>query len=475
MPRMMRTPFLIAFLLAALLIPGALTAQAQEARLPDSRAQIQLSFAPVVRATAPAVVSIYATTLERRSPFASDPFFSQLFPGFETMPRARNALGSGVLLQDGLVVTNFHVVRDATDIRVVLADRREFTGKAVLADEDADLAVIRLIGVEMDELPSVPVGNSDALEVGDLVLAIGNPFGVGQTVSSGIVSGLARTGSGGSALPDDSYFIQTDAPINPGNSGGALVNMRGELVGINTLIVTRSGGSVGLGFSIPSNLVAQVVAQARAGNSRFERPWAGIDVQEVDADLAEALGLERPRGVLVRGLLPTSPFAEAGVQPGDVIVSLGGQPVNAAAELEFRMATQPMGSEVALTYLRRGNEQRASVEMRPKPAQAPPGANPDALLKITAPGPFQNRTLAPLTRNLALRLGLDPAIRGVVVVEAPTRISRTGLVVGDVILAVDGRAVTTPEEVRQLAANHSGWWRIDLIRDNRRITFRTNR
>ena len=466
------TKLIRALFAALLLIPHTVAARDQ---VPESAMQVQLSFAPVARITAPAVVSIYATSLDRQSPFASDPFFSQLFPNFDLAPRMRNALGSGVVLKDGLVVTNFHVVRDATDIRVVLADRREFKGVPVLADEAADLAVIRLQGANIDDIASIRIGDSDALEVGDLVLAIGNPFGVGQTVSSGIISGLARSGSGGSALPDDSYFIQTDAPINPGNSGGALVNMRGELVGINTLIVTRGGGSVGLGFAIPANLVAQVVAQARAGNSRFERPWAGIDVQNVDADLAEALGLDRPRGVLVRALAPESPFARAGLVPGDVIVSMGGQPVNAAAELEFRMATQPMGSTPEVVFLRRGKEQRVPVEMMRKPADAQPLVSPDHLVQITTPGPFQGRTVAPLTRALALRLGLDPRVQGVVVVEGPARVSRTGLRVGDVILELDGQPVTDPDQVRRLAEKHTGWWRIDLIRDNRRITFRTNR
>ncbi len=467
----------MSILIRMLLLALVLTVQAVQAQTPVPRdpAQIRLSFAPIARMTAPAVVSIYATTQAQRSPFADDPFFSQFFRDFDLVPRARNALGSGVIVEGGLVVTNFHVVRGATDIRVVLADRREFSAEAVLADQAADLAVIRLEGAEAQDIPAIRLGDSDALEVGDLVLAIGNPFGVGQTVSSGIVSGLARTGSGGSALSTDNYFIQTDAPINPGNSGGALVNMAGELIGINTLIVTRSGGSVGLGFAIPSNLVAQVVAQARAGNSRFERPWSGIEVQQVDADLAEALGLERPRGVLIRALAPESPFAAAGLRAGDVLVALGGQPVNAAAELAFRLATHPMGSQVEARYLRRGRERSVPVEMIPEPAPSGTGDNLDALVQITAPGPFQNRVLAPLTRSLARRLGLDPRLGGVVVVDGPARTSRTGLRVGDLVLAIDGQPVSDPREVARIARSHSGWWRIDLIRDNRRITLRTNR
>ncbi len=456
-------------------ILAALPALAQQAapgpvQVPQTAAQIQLSFAPVVARAAPAVVSIYATTRERRNPFADDPFFSELFRGLAPEPRARNALGSGVILDDGLVVSNFHVVQGATDIRVVLADRREYEGTLVLADRAADLAVIRLEGAGDDDLPSIPIGDSDALAVGDLVLAIGNPFGVGQTVSSGIISGLARTGSGGSALSRDRYFIQTDAPINPGNSGGALVNMRGELIGINTMIVTRSGGSVGIGFAIPANLVRAVVAQARAGADRFIRPWSGVEVQPVSADIAQALGLSRPRGVLIRRLDPDSPFAAAGLRPGDVITALGGQPVNMPAELDFRLSTHGPDETVSVEYLRDGTLQEAPVHLVAAPANAlSPGR-----LTIAAPGPFQGLTLAAMAPDLARKLGYRPDLPGVVVVAAPRR-SRASLRVGDVIQAINGQRVSTPQQVSALAERVRGWWRIDLIRGNRHVTLRTNR
>ncbi len=459
---------LLAFLFALLAQP--MLAQ-QTQMVPQSAAQIQLTFAPVVERTAPAVVNIYATYMtEQVSPFANDPFFSEFFRGLTARPQVQNALGSGVIVKGGLVVTNYHVVRRATEIRVVLADRREFDGQVVLADQEADLAIIRLQGADEASLPAIEIGDSDALAVGDLVLAIGNPFGVGQTVSSGIISGLARTGRGANALTTGRYFIQTDAPINPGNSGGALVDMAGRLIGINTLIVTRSGGSVGLGFAIPANLVRQVVAQARAGHDHFVRPWAGLDVQEVDADMAEALGFDRPRGVLVRALAEKSPFADAGLEPGDVLIALGGQPVNAAAELAFRLATQPLGGTVTATWLHDGAQRSAPVALVPRPE----GAAAAGVVQIADPGPFQGLTLAPLTSDLTRRLGLSPQVQGVVVVEGPRRIGRTGLAVGDVILAVDGVAVTDPARVASLARGHRGWWRIDLIRGNRRITLRTN-
>ncbi|HHS94922.1 MAG TPA: trypsin-like serine protease, partial [Rhodobacterales bacterium] len=246
-------------------LPGLAVA---EAKVPESVVEMQLSFAPVVAQSAPAVVSVYATFAARQGGlFANDPIFSEFFRSFGAAPEGQNALGAGVLVGDGLIVTNYHVVRDAETIRVVLADRREYGASEVLADEQSDLVVLRLQGADMQDLPALPIGDSDTLAVGDLVLAIGNPFGVGLSVSSGIISGLARARRESGGLGNAKFFLQTDAPINPGNSGGALVNMRGELVGINTLIVTRSGGSNGLGFAIPVNIVRQVVAQARAGNS----------------------------------------------------------------------------------------------------------------------------------------------------------------------------------------------------------------
>ena len=456
----------ILFMFAALGIAASAKTQ-----VPRSAEQIRLSYAPVVAKAAPAVVNIYATTVRQRvSPFAEDPFFSEFFRDFAGPPRVQNSLGSGVLVGGGLVVTNFHVVGEASRIRVVLADRREYAAEVALADKAADLAVLRLMDAEGEDLPVIEIGDSDALEVGDLVLAIGNPFGLGQTVSSGIISGLARTGRGGGLLSARSYFIQTDAPINPGNSGGALVDMNGRLIGINTMIVTRSGGSVGLGFAIPANLVRQVVAQARAGNSRFERPWAGIEVQEVGHDIAEALGMKIPHGLLILSLDPESPFAAAGLRRGDVLIELAGQPVNAAAELDFRLATQPLGGEVDASYLRDGRRRSARVALMP-----PPMARPGEEIVISAPGPFQGRRLAALTPALAARLGLPARVRGVVVIEAPRRAPRSAIRAGDVILAVDGTPVTTPADIARIAGAHRGWWRIDLIRGNRRITLRTNR
>jgi S1-C subfamily serine protease len=259
--------------------------------LPKSEIEIKLSFVPLVKQAAPAVVNIYAQRIieERKSPFSRDPFFRDFFRNFgQLQPRVQNSLGSGVILSaDGYVVSNYHVVGGATDIRVVLNDGREISGNVILSDQESDLAVLKL---NTDEtLPHLDLRKSDTVEVGELVLAIGNPFGVGQTVTNGIISGLARTGiASGSAK---GYFLQTDAPINPGNSGGALIDISGSLVGVNTSILSRSGGSNGIGFAIPADLVGQFIIQAKAGRSSFIRPWAGMRGQPITFEMAASLNL----------------------------------------------------------------------------------------------------------------------------------------------------------------------------------------
>ncbi|MDF1727820.1 MAG: trypsin-like peptidase domain-containing protein, partial [Sulfitobacter sp.] len=346
------------------LLAAPLSAQ----QVPTSRSEIQLSFAPLVREAAPAVVNIYAKIMAepRRTPLQSDPFFERFFRDpFSEKPRVQNSLGSGVILsEDGIVVSNYHVVGMATEIRVVLQDRREYSAEVLLGDEEADLAILR---IEADApLPYLDLRASDTVEVGELALAIGNPFGVGQTVSSGIVSGLARSRSGGnhSGL---GYFLQTDAPINPGNSGGALVDMAGRLIGINTSILTRSGGSNGIGFAIPADLVGAFVEQARAGERTFGKPWAGMAGQPVDADMAGPLGLDRPGGIVVSGLHPASPLGQAGLAVGDVILSVDGQPVNTPAEMIYRMSVAGLGQMVRIGRARGGEVAEVEVALAAAP------------------------------------------------------------------------------------------------------------
>ena len=447
------------------LLPAALPAQN---RVPDSLADIQMSFAPVVAAAAPSVVNIYATRLvaERVSPFFDDEFFSQFFRDFgTTRPREQNSLGSGVIVGDGLVVSNFHVVENATDIRIVLADRREFDGELVLADEEADLAVIRLDSDE--DLPALDFADSDALEVGDLVLAIGNPFGVGQTVSSGIVSGLARTGRGGGAFNAGGYFIQTDAPINPGNSGGALVDMSGRLVGINTQIVTRSGGSNGIGFAIPANLVERVVAQAADGAASFTRPWAGIEVQLVDSDISDALGLDRPKGLLVRSLSSASPFEEAGIRAGDVILAIDGYDINAPAELGFRLSLQEIGDVIPVTILSDGETELAWVEMR-APSSASEGLG-GAPITVSQSGPFQGLVVQDLTPALASQLGLREGMQGVIVLGMNNPGRARNFQMGDVISEVNGVSIRSLADFVQVVEDDRRTWKVVIERRGGRV------
>ena len=452
-----------AILGAVLLVASPLTAQT----VPDSRAQIQMSFAPVVRQAAPAVVSIYARRIveERQSPFFGDPLFGQLFGDTgRRVPRVQNALGSGVVLSsDGIVVSNFHVVGNAEDIRVVLSDRREFAAEVILQDQESDLAVLRLRGAS--GLPALPLADSDRVEVGDLVLAIGNPFGVGQTVSSGIISALARSGIAvGSGR---GYFIQTDAAINPGNSGGALVDMAGRLLGINSAILTRSGGSNGIGFAIPANLVAQVLAQAREGRTRFQRPWAGVGGQAVDAALAEALGLGLPQGVVLSTLHPESPLARAGLRAGDVVLAVEGEPVNSPEEMMFRMAARGIGGSLALTWQRGTERREASVALI-----GPPESPPRARLVV---GAMALRGLVAETVNpaVAAEWGLDPAASGVLAVEAGDLAARlVGLEPGDLLLALNRQPLRTTADLERVLQTPSRYWELEIQREGRRSLLR---
>ena len=438
------------------------------AKVPQSRAEISLTFAPLVKQAAPAVVNIYARRVvaERsNSPFANDPFFREFFRDFGQMrPRVQNSLGSGVILSaDGIVVSNYHVVRQATDIRVVLNDRREFSARVLLADEESDLAILQLD--EANDMPHLSLRDSDTVEVGELVLAIGNPFGVGQTVSSGIVSGLARSGT--ATGNGRGYFIQTDAPINPGNSGGALVDVNGQLIGINTSILTRSGGSNGIGFAIPSSLVAQFVDQARAGFTRFERPWAGMTGQAVDADIADSLGLGVPGGIVISQLHEASPFAAAGLEVGDVILAVDGQQVNTPPEMIYRMSVRGIGQDVEITYVRDGDETRARVAMI-----APPDVPPREQLTLGRRDLIEGLTIARINPAVQAELGLGNTSEGVVVIDPGEVGARLGLQAGDIFLAIGRIAIQMPEDVPAVLRRVSGRASLQVLRNGRRIILR---
>ena len=430
-------------LILSLFLSAPIAAAAQST-VPTSQAQISLSFAPLVHDAAPAVVNIYAKRIveTRVSPFASDPFFKNFFGDLgPARPRVQNSLGSGVILsRDGFMVSNYHVVGGASDIRVVLKDRREFSAEVLLGDKASDLAILRLKDAE--ELPFLPLRDSNTVEVGELTLAIGNPFGVGQTVSSGIISGLAR--SGAVTGNERGYFIQTDAPINPGNSGGALIGMDGALIGVNTAIVTRSGGSNGIGFAIPAALVDQFVTQARAGKTRFRRPWAGMGGQTVDADLANSLGLERAGGMAITQVQAGSPFAAVGLGVGDVIVAAGGREVNSPSEMLYYMTVEGIGAEIDVRAIREGRVAEYTVAMI-----GPPDLPLRDDVTLGERDVLQGMKVANVNPAVLSEYQLPILPEGVVVLETGPIAPRVGVQRGDILREIDGRKITAPSDVVQ--------------------------
>ena len=453
--------------LIALALPGAANAQTS---LPASQAQIRLSFAPLVKSAGPAVVNVYARTkvaTRQFSPFADDPFFRQFF-GDDAFgaprERVRSSLGSGVIVDpSGVIVTNNHVIKDATDIRVGLSDRREFDAKVLLADERTDLAVLK-IDAGKQKLPTLGLGDSDNLSVGDLVLAIGNPFGVGQTVTSGIVSALARTQVG---VSDYQFFIQTDAAINPGNSGGALIDMSGRLIGINTAIFSRSGGSIGIGFAIPSDMVSVVVRSAETGE-RLVRPWFGADLQDVTADIAESLGMARPQGVLVVRLEPEGPLAKAGIKVGDLVLSLDRREVGSVRELMFRIATKGIGSVVDIGYRHEGREQSARITLA-----AAPETTPRDSTTISGRNPLKGLVVANLSPAVADELDLPSDLTGVAVTDVQGGpAARFGFKKGDIITTVNGTEIDQVSTLTQALQDGSGAWNISVNRGGRQMSLR---
>src|SRR6056297_537326 len=438
-----------------------------ETRVPGSQAEISMGFTPVVTRAAPAVVNIYARRIvnTRSSPFAGDPFFQNLFNNFGVpQQRVQNSLGSGVILsEDGIVVSNYHVVGEATDIRVVLKDRREFEAKVLLSDEESDLAILQM--QDAPSLPALEIRDSDSVEVGELVLAIGNPFGVGQTVSSGIVSGLARSGTAtGNAR---GYFIQTDAPINPGNSGGALVDVNGQLIGINTSILSRSGGSNGIGFAIPSALVAQFVDQARAGNTAFARPWAGLRGQSVMADMAEGLGLDRPGGIVISQVHPASTFAKAGVGAGDVITKVDGLPVNTPAEMIFRMSVKGLGEGVRVKIWRDGEPREISL-----PLIAAPDVPPRNKLETSSRSPIPGLILSTVNPAVIDEYNLAIMAKGVVVDDPGQFGLRAGLRAGDILLSINDLPAGNSADAARMLEEARGRLALEIQRGSRRMVMR---
>jgi Do/DeqQ family serine protease len=443
-------------------------AVAQARRVPASASEARLSYAPIVQRVAPAVVNVYAGRMvANRNPLLDDPIFRRFFgvPGTPGSPggQMQQSLGSGVLVDaGGLVVTNNHVIEGATEVKVSLADKREFEAEIVLKDSRSDLAVLRL-KAQSERFPAIDFADSDALQVGDLVLAIGNPFGVGQTVTHGIVSAVARTQIG---ITDYQFFIQTDAAINPGNSGGALVDMSGKLVGINTAIFSRSGGSQGIGFAIPTNMVRVVVASARTGGSAVKRPWLGAQLQAVTPEIAESLNLKRPTGALVAGITPQSPAAQAGLKAGDVIVDVDGQPVDDPSAFEYRFATKPLGGHAKVAFMRAGREQATSIALKTAPD------TPRDELVIQSRSPFQGAKVSNLSPALADELRLDQASEGVIITDIAngSAAQSLGFQPGDIVLAVNNQKITKTRELERATAQPSRLWRVTIKRGGQQMS-----
>lgn len=435
-------------------------------QVPQTKQETQLSFAPLVKKTAPAVVNIYTkrkVTVQQFSPFLGDPvfkhFFGRNFPGGKERQKIESSLGSGVIVKhNGYIITSNHVISGSDEIRVALWDRREFDAKVIITDKKSDLALLK-IDSEGEKLPALELMDSDRLEVGDLVLAIGNPFGVGQTVTSGIVSALARTTIG---LTDYQFFIQTDAAINPGNSGGALINMEGKLVGVNTAIFSRSGGSHGIGFAIPSNMVASVIDAGLAGG-RVRRPWLGVQMQPVTGEVAASLGLERPEGALVSQIHAGGPIEKAGVKVGDIVLSIDDHVIHDPQSLHFRVATYEIGSKANLKILRNGRQAAVDVEMLP-----PPETPKRDSRHLKGEHPFSGAKVANLSPALADELGLNTLQKGVIILELKTGTAMsTGFKPKDIVLEVNGNKVTSTKQLENLLASHRGRWKVSVQRGKR--------
>ena len=420
------------------------------------------SFAPLAKKVTPAVVNI-ASTQEVQAPQGGPQFnfppgspFEQFFHQFQQQfgnngqqqHEQATALGSGFIIDPaGYVVTNYHVVDHATEVTIRMTDNNVYPAKVVGTDPQTDIALLKIDAGK--PLPSLTLGDSDKAQVGDWVMAVGNPFGLGGTVTAGIISARGRNIQAG---PYDD-FLQVDASINRGNSGGPLFNMDGQVIGVNTAIYSPNGGSVGIGFAIPSNMVKTVVAQLREHGS-VERGWLGVQIQNVTPDLAAALGLDKAEGAMVAGVTPNSPAAHAGIKNGDVILSFDGKTITDTRELARVVAAYPVNSKANVDIWRNGAEQTVAVVTGRQPTQEqqvanaePSGQQPDG----TYHSALLSAQLAGLTPDLKAKFGIDNSINGVLVLDIkPGSVFEQNLRSGDIIEKVEGTAVTTPAQVEHI-------------------------
>lgn len=424
---------------------------------PKAPGTAPLSYAATVERVAPAVVTIRASSRVRapeQFPFANDPFFQRFFggriPGPQGGMQVQQALGSGVIVRaDGHILTNHHVIDGAQEIKVDLGDRRTMSAKLVGSDAPSDLAVLK---IGASNLPVLHLANSDNVRTGDIVLAVGNPLGIGQTVTEGIISAKGRnTGLSNGAFED---FLQTDAPINKGNSGGALVNTNGDLVGINSQIISTTGASIGIGFAIPSNMARNVMDQL-IGHGKVSRGQLGVSVQPITSDLASSLGLKQVQGVLVSSVVPGGPADKAGVKPGDAITELNGNPIRDSNAFRNTIASSAPGTDVTLTIVRNGQQQKIGVKLGELPPQ---GENPQNGGRGGESGGQLGVTVQPLTPDIASQLNLKPGTKGLVVTEAdPTGpAAEAGIQPGDVIQEINHQPVRSAGDVRSAVQKSAG-------------------
>jgi Do/DeqQ family serine protease len=438
--------------------------------VPASAVGLKQSFAPVVKRAAPAVVNISSKRTVRQQ---ADPFW-QMFGMGAPRNRIEGSLGSGVIVRaDGVIVTNNHVIAipgaGTVEITVSLADRREFPAKVMLADERTDLAILKIDLPAGEKLPIMPIADRTDIQVGDLVLAIGDPFGVGQTVTNGIISALNRTADPNG---DAGAYIQTDAAINPGNSGGALVSMDGELIGVNSFIYSQSGQSSGVGFAIPAVVVRRVVETAMAGGASVVRPWLGARLQSVTPEIAKSIGLATPSGALVADVWPNGAAARAGLKQGDVVTAVDGQPVVDAAALNYAMGTHRPGETVRIAVRHDKADQVLTVH-----AEAAPATPPRDEHVIAGRNPFQGATVVNISPAVAEEVGIDPFGRaGVLVTKTAQGIAQQlGLQPGDIIRAVNGRDIKTVTDLSSAVITPAPVWQFTIERNGRQLTatFRT--
>jgi Do/DeqQ family serine protease len=455
----------VRILTALLALTAAMApAMSQDRRVPVSPTELKLSYAPIVQRVQPAVVNVYAAKMvQNRNPLLDDPIFRRFFgvPG-QQPEQMQRSLGSGVMVDaSGLVVTNNHVIEGADQVKVSLSDKREFEAEIVLKDSRTDLAVLRLKDTK-EKFATLDFANSDELLVGDVVLAIGNPFGVGQTVTHGIISALARTQVG---ITDYQFFIQTDAAINPGNSGGALVDMTGKLAGVNTAIFSRSGGSQGIGFAIPANMVRVVVASAKSGGKAVKRPWLGARLQAVTPEIAETLGLRIPSGALVANVTANSPAARAGLKLSDLIVAIDGQTVDDPNGFDYRFATRPLGGASQIDVQRGGKTVKLTI-----PLETAPDIGRDEIV-LTSRSPFQGAKVANISPAVADELRLDADTQGVVVTDLAdgATAADVGFQKGDIILSVNNQKIAKTTDLEKATRETARLWRITVVRGGQQI------